>query len=494
VAARLTRPPSIGPVEQTSTGSGVVLDGRYRLERVRANTVAAQRQVAVWDATDTSLERALTVLTVTGRTKKLRREIAAAATRASRVTDGRCVRVLDVGETDVEGDPVTWVATERVDGPTLTETLRHRPLPAPVAVEVVKQCALALAAAQNVGCRHGRLDPDDVILPPDGGLPRIAGLEIDAAIDPWSDDAAAKGADDDVRALAALLFAALTGRWPLPGWRGLPRTEYGDAVHPRASVSSVPKEVDDVTARGLSGAFHDVSDFARALSRLPSRPLDAPAPPPADDRLVAVRRWLWRLVPPLLVLVLAASGWVVGSDLGRVPQSARSRHAALPPVAATTPRPGAITLVWSTPPQATGFDPEGDGEENNDAAGFAVDHDATTSWTTDLYQHSSHFGGLKSGVGLLIDLGRPASVSVADVLLTAPGADVELRAGDPAPTKASDLRLLESAAPAGAHPVWRLPSPVVARYWLIWFTNLPKAGGGYRIGITDISLLGRTGG
>ena len=472
-------------MEQASSGTRVVLDDRYALEQITADAVAGDRRVAVWRATDTALGRRVSVLTVTGRTKKLRREVADAATKASRVTDGRFIRVLDVGEGDVEGEPVAWVASESVEGPTLTALLRRQPLAPDVAVELVKQCAAALAGAATAGCRHGRLDPDHVVLPA-GALPRIVGLEVDAAVD-------GNGEGDDVRALGGLLFATLTGRWPLPDWRGLPPPEHGERVSPRAIRSAVPKEVDDVAARALTGGFDDVAALARALSRLPSRPLDAPTPPP-EDRLAPVRRWSWRLVPPLLVAVIAIGGWVIGSDLGRVPQSARGHHAALPPLTNSSPGAGAVQLVWRSPPQTTGFDPEGDGEENNDEAGFAVDHDATTSWTTDLYQHNSHFGGLKSGVGLLIDLGRPESVSVADVLLTAAGSDVELRAGDTAPQAASDLRLLDTSAPAGAHPVWHLKTPVVARYWLLWFTNLPKAGSGYRIGVTDMALLGRASG
>jgi len=192
----------------------------------------------------------------------------------------------------------------------------------------------------------------------------------------------------------------------------------------------------------------------------------------------------------MLVVVIAASGWIIGSDFGRVPQSARLHHAALPPETAHPTGSQALVTVWRTPPQVSGFDPEGDGEENEDAAGFAVDHDPSTTWTTDLYQHNSHFGGLKSGVGLLIDLGRPAEVRRADVLLSAAGADVELRAGDTLPHKASDLALVASTDQAPAHQVWSLATPTTARYWLLWFTNLPRASGGYRIGVTDMTLLG----
>jgi hypothetical protein len=252
----------------------------------------------------------------------------------------------------------------------------------------------------------------------------------------------------------------------------------------------VPRDVDDVTARALGALYPDLPSLWRALNRLPAQGLEAPDPPRRPGRSVAVRRWAWRLVPPMLVVVIASAGWIIGSDLGRVPQSARVHHAALPQESAKPAGSQALTAVWRTPPQVSGFDPEGDGEENEDAAGFAVDHDPSTTWTTDLYQHNSHFGGLKSGVGLLIDLGRVAQVRRADVLLSAAGADVELRAGNTLPQKASDLSLVASANAAPAHQVWSLSATTSARYWLVWFTNLPRAHGGYRIGVTDMTLLG----
>ena len=466
----------------------MLLDERYSLEHVRAERqVSPDRYVALWRATDTALGRRVAMLLVTGHTKRSRREVADAATRASRLSDGRCVRVLDIGETELGGEPVTWVATEWVEAPSLTAVLRRGGLRPPLAVELVRQCAEALALAHRQGATHGRLHPDEVLLPP-GGRPRITGVEIAAAI-------AGGESYDDVRGLGALLFAALSGRWPLPGWSGLPKVESsGHRTHVRALDSSLPREVDDVVARALEGGYPDVDTLARALRRLPSQPLDAPEPPKRPGPGVAIRRWAWRLVPPMLVVVIATAGWVIGSDLGKVPQSARTRHAALPAASPTASGAGALAVVWNTPPQVSSFDPEGDGQENEDAAGFAVDHDATTTWTTDLYKHDSHFGGLKSGVGLLIDLGTRATVSRADLVLSAAGSDVELRAGDARPSQASDLPVVETSTPAPAHQIWDLRPRVTARYWLIWFTNLPRAPGGYRIGITDLALLGPAGG
>jgi hypothetical protein len=468
---------------------GVLLDDRYRLEQVRdAHVTADGREVTLWLATDVPLDRRVAVVVTPTKTKRARRALVDAATRASRVGDGRCVRVLDVGELDEGGEPHAWVAAEWVDGVSLAALLRRGRLPAEVAVDVVRECAEALQAAARVGAHHGRLHPDEVLIA-SGGLPRITGVETTAALSSLEPTEAA-----DVRALGALLFACVTGRWPLPGWAGLQAPEHDDRLHARSQSGDVPRAVDDVAARAMANGYADLPALVAALRQLPSRPIDAPAPPPAPARSQALRRWAWRIVPPLLVVVIAAGGGVLGSDLGRVPESARVHHATLPASTATAPGSGRLVVVWQAPPTVTSFDPEGDGEEDPDATGFAVDHDPSTSWTTDLYQHNSHFGGLKSGVGLLIDLGRPTTVRVAELALVGSGSDVELRAGNRTPRRAADLSLVESAAPTGAGVTWTLRPAVTARYWLVWFTNLPKARGGYRGGITDIALLGSTAG
>ena len=486
---------SIGSVDEASAAAvtaarGLELDNRYLLEQVRDERVLPDgRDVVLWRGRDEALERHVAVLIVTGRNQRIRKRLADAATRASRVSDGRWVRVLDVGELRLSNTATaTWVATEWVDGPSLTAVLRTEPLRPAVATDLVRQCAEALTVAEREGCRHGRLTPDEILLP-GTGLPRITGLEVAAELAADDADVATAGRDD-VRGLGGLLYAALTGRWPLPGWSGLPGVSRDDARHPRTLRSGVSKELDLVTARALAGDYTGPAELAAALAALPTEPLDTPPPPAPPGRSVAIKRWSWRVVPPALVVAIGIVGWVIGSDLGRVPLSARSHHAVLPPAPATAPGSGQLSLVWSTAPTVTSFDPEGDGQENPDAVAFAVDRDPSTVWTTATYRDNAKFGGLKSGVGLLIDLGQPTTVRVGELALTAAGSNVELRAGDSPPTQASDLPLVAQADNAGAQARLNLPTPVRARYWLIWFTSLPPASGGYRIGIAEAALLG----
>ena len=476
--------------EASAAGPGLLVDGRYRLDAVRAeNSPRPDVNAVLWRATDTALERPVAILLVTGLDQASHKAVAAAAAAASQVSDARFVRVLDVGRLEKgpaarRRNATTWIATEWVDAPSLATAVRGDPLDPVVATEIARQCAEAIEAAERGDCPHGRLHPDQVLLPA-GGVPRITGLGLAAAIE---------GAEpsSDVVALGGLLFAGLTGRWPLPGWSGLPSVDAraASATRPRILRAGISRDLDETTHRMLTGGYPDAHACVRALSLLPGRPLDRPAEPPAESGPSAWRRWAWRVAPPVVVIAIGLSGWAVGSELGRVPSSARQQQTALPPAHASAPGGGKAHLVWRQAPAAIGFDPEGDGEENDDEAGLAVDRDRSTAWTTDLYHGSSHLGGLKSGVGLLLDLGKPRSVQVADLALSAAGSDVEVRAGDQAPSAASDLPLVGRRDQAPQRTRLSFDHPVRARYWLVWFTNLPPDSGGFRIGVVEVALLG----
>lgn len=468
---------------------GLVLDDRYRLERVRFEDEPRPGMRAVrWLAHDVSLDRPVAMLVVHGLDRSGRDGVTAAAARASRVTDGRLVRVFDTGEVDLDTGPAVWVAAEWVEAPSLAATVRGGPLPGPVAVEVVRQCAEALAAGAAAGCPHGALNPARVLLPP-GGLPRISGLGVAALLD--GVEAGRAGEADDARALGGLLFAAVTGRWPLPGWAGLPGLDPRHArdPHPRAVRGGVDRTVDTIAHTAVTGGYADAGAVVRALGVLPARSLDGSAE--TTPARAEWTRWLWRLVPPALVVVIGVAGWAAGSDLGRVPTPARQAHAALPPARAAAPGGGHARLVWHHPPDITSFDPEGDGSEDEDAVGLAVDRDSTTAWETANYRGDPRFGGLKSGVGLLLDLRRPTTVRVAELALTAAGADLQLRAGDTRPTQASDLPVVADRTDAADHVGLTLDHPVRARYWLLWITALPRTGAGtFQLGVVDLALLG----
>ena len=453
---------------------GRLLDGRYRLDQRHATV--GERQL--WLATDEVLERRIAVHIVPGRTRADAKTFAAAAGRAGNVPDARWVRILDVGLEPAGRKVDVWIVSEWIDGQSLTSVVQREPLKEPAAVALVTACAQAVAAAQRSGARHGALHPDEVLLQADGH-PRLTGLEIHLAL---SDEQPY----DDVRGLGALLFAAVTGRWPLAGWRGLPGVSKGDGKHPRQQRFGVSRAVDDITARALNGEFPDAAALAHALSALPTPPPigSDDEPSPGRERL---RRVAWWVVPPALVALVGVVSWTAGSNLGKVPEQNRGLAQSITQSRGHDAR---NTLVWSAPPDISSFDPQGNGIEDPGGVGLAVDDDPSTSWTTDTYRGSPRLGGLKSGVGLLIDLGHAKRVDVARLLLSAPGARIELRAGDVVPASASDLPIVASGEADTTTFTLRLAAATRARYWLVWVTSLPRSGPGqYALGVSEIALL-----
>ena len=204
---------------------GDLLDARYRLDQ-HCRTVGDKQ---LWRATDEVLGRTVAIHLIAGRTRTDAKLLAAAAGRAGGVPDARWVRILDVGSSPAGRQITVWVVSERVDGQTLSALVRREPLRERVATYLIAACAHAVAAAEAAEAHHGGLHPDEVLIPADGN-PRLTGLETHDALDPYAENY------DDVVGLGALLFAALTGRWPLSGWRGLPAANKGDGVHRGGSV------------------------------------------------------------------------------------------------------------------------------------------------------------------------------------------------------------------------------------------------------------------
>jgi hypothetical protein len=210
------------------------------------------------------------------------------------------------------------------------------------------------------------------------------------------------------------------------------------------------------------------STWARAaLSRLPQ--------PPA-----AVAG---RVRTGLVILVLvgcAVVGWVFGNGASQ-PGGSAAPAAGAPAQHAGRP---AGTL---RPASAASFDPYGDGQ-GSQLARLAIDSSPATAWHTAWYT-TAEFGNLKPGTGLLIDMGRRASLTSVKITLGRAGADFQVRVGSAATL--SRLRPVAHAADAGSQVRLRLASPARGRYVLIWFTKLPRdAAGTFEASIYNLRLQG----
>jgi hypothetical protein len=135
---------------------------------------------------------------------------------------------------------------------------------------------------------------------------------------------------------------------------------------------------------------------------------------------------------------------------------------------------------------AAAIDPQGDNNENGDLAKNAVDGDRSTSWHSERYD-SPNFGGIKQGLGLVLDLGDNSTVTA--VTVNAPGTDgtVELRASDTSRYEGS--RLVATGQLTGHGTVALTPAkPVPTRYLILWFTRVPENGGDRRIIVNEVDV------
>ncbi|MCA1824049.1 MAG: protein kinase [Frankia sp.] len=470
-------------------GAGRVFSGRYRLQRA----VAQGRLATVWRAVDDVLARPVAVKLLdnpaavpeTADADEGAARFIAAAVAAGRLSHPRIASVFDAA---VE-DGVPYVVSAWVDGDTLAALLRDGPLAAARATTIAAQSAEALVYAHARGVPHAALHAGNVLLASDGTV-KLTDFQVDAVLRPPASGAVDERAD--VRALAAILYAALTGR-SVRGAAALPPapTRSGHLVSPRQIRAGVPRDLDSVVMRALAPRAGEIAiltarDLLSALAPLPGEWSGQPTGNRPTAGLQRRRRWL-RIVAPLGVLAgVAVASWLAGLAVGRVPDGT-NRFPAL-----GTPSPSAgQSAAELTLAGVRDFDPPpGDGRELPATVRFSHDGDESTAWETTTY-FTSTFGNLKPGVGLLVDLGRPVAVRKVGLVFSDPGVSVELRAADSAASRPDDFRTVATARDAGESVSMVPANQVPARYWLIWLTRLPPIGGGrYRAGVAELAFFG----
>jgi hypothetical protein len=158
-------------------------------------------------------------------------------------------------------------------------------------------------------------------------------------------------------------------------------------------------------------------------------------------------------------LVVAAGLGVLAGRL--VPPAAED-----PPLAVASGAGDAVDAVDAT---WTSVDPVG-------GSGFRQ-VDAQT-WRTQSYR-TAEFGNLKSGVGLLADLGSPREIEAVTVDVAPVGAVVELRAGDSASQDPEDYVVVDRTGDAAGPTTLEAADAGAHRYWLLWVPQLGPREGGY---------------
>ncbi len=163
-------------------------------------------------------------------------------------------------------------------------------------------------------------------------------------------------------------------------------------------------------------------------------------------------------------------------------------HAAAHPRPASSPATAQLTSL--TPVSVTAFGPDGPGQGDNPGqASLAVSGNPATPWNTDWYA-TANFGNMQSGTGLLLNMGKPVTVTSAQITLGAtPGADVQLRTGNV--PQLADLKTAATATNAGGVLHLQLTAPAQGQYLLIWFTKLPPdSSGTFEAFVSGVSLRG----
>ncbi len=243
-------------------------------------------------------------------------------------------------------------------------------------------------------------------------------------------------------------------------------------------------------------------------------------PPPSVWRArIRGRRWLSGIAV-LLVIALAVAGFAashivthlrhrnaaneaaahqhqqagqgaLGGKAKAAPGAANTgRTASAKPSATPKATPQAVPVHWLPIKLAMAFGPRGTADgDNPQVAQYAITH-ASSPWQTDWYA-SPRFGLLKSGTGLLLDMGKTVTISSVRIDLSPyRGADLQLRLGD-AP-ELTDLRVAARAADVGGTVQLTPRSALRARYVLIWFTLLPPNGAGtYQEAVYRVVVDGR---
>jgi hypothetical protein len=133
------------------------------------------------------------------------------------------------------------------------------------------------------------------------------------------------------------------------------------------------------------------------------------------------------------------------------------------------------------------YDPLGDGMEHDELTGKVYDGNPDTGWYTESYS-SPNFGGIKEGVGLVVDLGpnkKPRKVE-----LTIPNdSGLQVYVG-PDPTL-DGATMIGEKDPAKGKVTFDVPEDVTGPYVIIWYTKAyPDGKGGIRGTLNEVVVYG----
>ncbi|MGW0367568.1 protein kinase family protein [Streptomyces coeruleorubidus] len=515
-----TRTDGSGKTSPPELHSGHKLARRYRLEEC----VTRLDGFSSWRAVDEKLRRAVGVHILPADHSRARSVLAAARSSAL-LGDPRFVQVLDAVE---ENDLVYVVHEWLPDATELTTLLASGPLEPYDAYQMVSQVSSAMAAAHREGLAHLRLNPNAVLRASTGQW-RIRGLAVNAALRGVASDTPQR---TDTEAIGALLYAALTQRWPYEsdayGLSGLPKDigliapdQVRAGVHRGLSELSMRALVNDgATASRHESPCTTPEELVKAIGEMPrirppepaftappeyqrtsyqqgtygrqtthpgaTQPVPTP-PPPLHSRTGKALKWA---VSALLIAALGLGSWQLADALmdqgGKNEDPGQTQTNDGNDKSPKKPASGKPITVSG----AHDFDPFGDQTEKPSDIGKVYDNSTATYWQTDFYL-SADFGRLKPGVGIILDLGKTQQVGKVTVTFVGE-TSVELRSAsaDAGSEPTSFDAYTKVAEGTGTTVELKPGKSLKSRYLLVWLTDLPiqPDDGKWRGRVADIKV------
>ena len=471
---------------------GEVIAERYEIEEL----VGTGGMSSVYRARDQLLERLVALKVLHPHygddeeyVERFRRE----ARSVAQLSHPHIVTVIDRGEDDGQ----QFIVFEYIDGENLKQLLaRTGPLPTRRAIELALEIADALAFAHEHGLIHRDVKPQNVLVSRDGdakvtdfGIARSLDVEHGVTqtgtvlgtsnyLSPEQASGKPTTPSTDVYSLGVVVYELLTGDVPFPG-------ENFVAV----AMKHLNEQPPDLLEKRPDVPLRLAAAVDRALEKDPARRF-----PSMDQFAWELRQCLAELDSPEAERTLIRQSPVIRASAPRRTRTRRSRtplYVLFAVLAAAAIVAGVLGLSGSKGDKASSggsgsggavtrnvtlhgvgdYDPQGTGSEHSSSAPLATDGDPTTAWYTEHYA-SPAFGGLKDGLGLVVNAGRAVKLGTLTVSTSTPGFTAKILAG----SSPSNGFQTDSAAQTVSGTTTFTLSGKTAQYYVVWITQLPPGG------------------
>jgi serine/threonine-protein kinase len=472
---------------------GDLIADRYELEEL----VGTGGMSSVFRAHDTQLDRRVALKILHEHyardpeyLERFRREARAVA----RLSHPNIVTVIDRGDDNGR----QFIVFEHVDGENLKElVLRSGRLPVRRALELALAVADGLAFAHGHGLVHRDVKPQNVLLSREGevkvtdfGIARS--LHVDHGVtqtgtvlgtgeylSPEQASGQPVSPATDVYSLGVVLWELLAGDVPFVGENFVAVAlrhvnepppslrERRPDVSPRLEAA-----IDRALAKDPARRFTTMAAFAQELRACLAEP-EGHAPPPVEDAELTlitppgptpapghVRRRRARrrpLVWALLALVVAGAAIAAAALLGGASHHHGGAGGGGSPGSAVQLR--GVGDYYSNP---------GHPDSHADTAARATDGSPSTSWMTQTYGDQA-FGGLLTGLGLVVDAGSSVKLAQLTVETPTPGFTAEIQSGD----SSTGPFTADSSSQTVSETTTFTLNGNTAQYYVVWITELP---------------------